>query len=238
MTAAPARAPGSELRRGATDSVALALALVPIGLAFGYGAQEVGLTWWLAALMSAAVYAGPSQFLAVGLISAGAAVPAIVATTFVANLRYSLFAASLAPHLRDAPRGRLPLLAHGLADGSYAVTLAHARAHPERPRKDRYLLGSFLVSIAAWVPATVIGALAGDGMPDTLAYGLDFATPAIFIAFLIPLVRDRPAVVVLLVAGIGTVAGNAYLPSGSGPLLAIAGASVIGGVLRWAPQRR
>ncbi|MQA75307.1 MAG: hypothetical protein GEU88_13355 [Solirubrobacterales bacterium] len=226
-----------ELRQGAVDSLPLGLALVPVGLAFGYLGHTVGLSWWLAGLMSAVVYAGPSQFIAAGLLGVNAAVATIVATTFVANLRYSLFAASLAPQMRDAPRRRLAALGHGIADGSYAVTIDHALTHPERPRKDRYLLGSFLVSFAFWVPGTVAGALMGEVVPDTLAYALGFATPAIFIAFLVPYVRGWVPAVVMLAAGLGTVAGNDLLPSGAGPLVAIIAASILGGALASRPTR-
>lgn len=238
MSAGPGGQARSEVRAGFVDSLPLGLALTPVGLAFGYLAHTVGLSWWLAALMSAIVYAGPSQFIAMGLVGTGAAIPAIVATTFVTNLRYSLFAASLARHMRDSPRGRLPFLSHTIADGSYAVTMEHALERPERPRKDQYLLGSFLVSFAAWVGGTILGALAGGVVPGTIAFALGFATPAVFIAFLVPYIRDRVAAIVMLSAGIGTVAGNEYLPAGAGPLLAIVGASILGGALLSRPTPR
>jgi len=227
-----------EVRLGIRESIPLGFALVPIGLAFGYGAHVVGLSWWLAGLMSALVYGGPSQFIATGLISVGASIPSIVATTFVANLRYALFAASLAPFLGDAPRARLLVLCQGLADGSYALTLDHARAHPDRPRKDRFLQGSFYVSFGAWVTSSVAGALIGGALPEALAFGLGFATPAIFIAFLVPYVRDARAVTVMLVAGIGTVLGNEHLPTGTGPLVAIVVAVLLGGLLPWRRRQR
>jgi predicted branched-subunit amino acid permease len=185
--------------------------------------------------MSATTYGGPSQFLAAGLIGTGAAIPAIVVTVFVANLRYSLFAATLAPALRDAPRRRLFLLAHGLADGSYALTVQRA-AGKRRRRVDRYLLGSIFVSFPVWVAATVVGNLVGAQLPAVLAYGLGFATPAIFIAFLIAAVRDRIGIVVMLIAGIGSVVANDNLPSGAGPVISIGVAAVVGGVLRWRLQ--
>ncbi len=142
----------SELALGMRESLPLGLALVPIGLAFGYLAHTVHLSWWLAGLMSAAVYGGPSQFLAGNLITIGAGTPAIVATTFVANLRYSLFSTSLVPLFEDAPPPALLPLAHGVADGSYALTVRHAVRRPERKRKDRYLptgMGPVLAMAAA-----------------------------------------------------------------------------------------
>jgi 4-azaleucine resistance transporter AzlC len=238
VSAPPGGQARSEVTAGFVESLPLGLALTPVGLAFGYLAHTVGLSWWLAGLMSAIVYAGPSQFIAMGLVETGAAIPAIVATTLVTNLRYSLFAASLARHMRDSPRRRLPFLSHTVADGSYAVTIDHALERPERPRKDQYLLGSFFVSFAAWVGGTILGALAGGVVPETIAFALGFATPAVFIAFLVPFIRDRVAAIVMLSAGIGTVAGNEYLPAGAGPLLAIVGASILGGALLSRPTPR
>jgi 4-azaleucine resistance transporter AzlC len=223
---------------GMRDSVALALALIPIGLAFGYAADSVGLSWWLAGLMSAVVYGGPSQFLVTGLIATGAAIPSMVATTFVANLRYTLFALSLAPHLpARRVKWRLPL-GHAVADGSYAVVIAHAREHRGRTDNDGYLLGSFVMSFGAWVPSSIVGSFVADAVPDTIAYGLDFATPAIFIAFLVPYIRDWTAAAVMLAAGLGTLVGNDRLPTGTGPLVAIVAASLLGGSLRWGRETR
>jgi 4-azaleucine resistance transporter AzlC len=230
--------PRAEVRQGIRESIPLGFALLPIGLAFGYGAHVVGLSWWIAGLMSLLVYGGPSQFIATSLVAAGAGIPTIVATTFVANLRYSLFAVSLAPFLRDAPRGRLAWLAQGVADGSYALTLAHGREHPHRPRKDYYLQGSFYVSFGAWVSSSVAGALIGDSLPEPIAFGLEFATPAIFIAFLVPYVRDLRAVAVLAVAGGITLFGNEHLPTGTGPLVGIVLASLLGGLLPWPTRPR
>jgi 4-azaleucine resistance transporter AzlC len=227
--------PRSELASGARDSIALGLALIPIGLAFGYVASSAGLDWWLAGLMSAVVYAGPSQFLAADALTQGASTAAIVATTAVANLRYALLTMSLAPYMTQVRTRRLLPLGHAVADGSYALTITHCRRHPEQPGKDRYLLGSFLVSFTTWVPATVAGALIGSDLPALLSFGIDFASPAIFIGFLAAVVRTRVNLVVLAVAGVGTVAGNEVLPAGIAPLVAILGAACLGAILTWRP---
>ncbi len=222
---------------GARDSLSLGIALAAVGIAFGYAAHVAGLTWWLSGLMSATTYGGPSQFLAVGLIGTGAAIPAIIVTVFVANLRYSLFAATLASALRDTPSRRLFLLAQGLADGSYALTMQHTGERSRR-RVDRYLLGSIMVSYAVWVTATILGDLVGAEVPAVLAYGLGFATPAIFIAFLTAAVRDRVGIVVMLIAGVGSVVAHDNLPTGAGPVVSIGLAAVVGGVLRWRLEER
>lgn len=223
---------------GVRHSLPLCVALAPIGLAFGYGARAVHLSWWLATLMSALVYSSPSQFLALPLIGIGAGVPAIVATTFVSNLRYVLFGASLAPLVEDASTASLVVNTHGIADGNYALTVQRAALDPERPRKDLYLLGSFVVLLGVWVPATIAGALIPGTLPALLGYGLGFADAAIFIGFLVPAVRDLLGVCVVALAGAGTLLGNRYLPPGAGSALAIVGAAFLGGVIRWRREER
>jgi hypothetical protein len=45
--------------------------------------------------MSAFVFAGSAQFIALGLLAAGTALPLVILTTFVVNLRHLLYAVSL-----------------------------------------------------------------------------------------------------------------------------------------------
>ena len=226
------------LRRGMTDSLPLGIGLLSIGLALGAASRQAGLSWWMAAIASAVVYAGPAQFLAMSQVAAGAATGTIVLTTFITSLRYLLFSFSLARHLVGTPRRRLPLLAHAIADGSYALTIDRARRHPGEPRLDRYLLGTFLVSFVAWVTGGTVGAILGAGLPADVAFALAFASPAIFIALLAPLLRGRVDWLVAVVAGFGSVAGARVLPSGMETLLAIVTAALVGGIWTWERERR
>ena len=91
----------AEFRRGLGESFPIVIGLTAIGFIFGALARAAGLPWFEAGLMSAIVYAGPAQLIAVGLMKQGAGFVLIVLTTFLVNLRYVLYAASLAPHFRD-----------------------------------------------------------------------------------------------------------------------------------------
>ena len=81
--------------------------------------------------MSAVVYAGPSQFVAVGLLGQGAALLSIVLAAFIVNLRYILYATSLGPYFRDRSTLRLSVLAYGLVDAAYRAV--HLRLPPPSP---------------------------------------------------------------------------------------------------------
>ena len=76
------------LRQGLKASWPICLGYIPIGLAFGVLAQKAGLTWMHIAAMSAIVFAGSSQFIAVSMLSSGAASMAIIVTTFFVNLQF------------------------------------------------------------------------------------------------------------------------------------------------------
>ena len=101
----------------------ICLGYVPIGMAFGVLAQKAGLTPFQIGLMSILVFAGSAQFIAVSMLTGGASAPAIIATTFVVNLRHVLMSSALAIYLRTAHRGLLALFAYGVTDESFAVNL-------------------------------------------------------------------------------------------------------------------
>ncbi len=67
------------------------------------------------ALMSAIVFAGSSQFIAVSMIGSGAGVVSII-TTFFVNLRHVLMSSALALHLKGRSRWLLSLYAYGVTD--------------------------------------------------------------------------------------------------------------------------
>ena len=68
----------AEFRRGLGESFPIVIGLTAIGFIFGALARAAGLTWVEAGLMSAIVYAGPAQLIAVGLMKQGAGFVLIV----------------------------------------------------------------------------------------------------------------------------------------------------------------
>ncbi|MEC7217091.1 MAG: AzlC family ABC transporter permease, partial [SAR324 cluster bacterium] len=79
--------PQTEFWRGVRDTFPLIVGAIPFGIIFGTLSESGGLSLWGALAFSAIVFAGSAQFIALGMISAGATWPVIVLTTFVVNLR-------------------------------------------------------------------------------------------------------------------------------------------------------
>jgi hypothetical protein len=113
-----------EFLSGVRDTLPLLLGALPFGLIYGAVAATSGLSLAAAIAMSALVFAGSSQFIAIGLVAAQTPVAIIVLTTLIVNLRHMLYSATLLPYLKDLPqRWRIPL-AFWLTDETFAVDRA------------------------------------------------------------------------------------------------------------------
>ncbi|MEK6666523.1 MAG: AzlC family ABC transporter permease [candidate division NC10 bacterium] len=149
-------------------------------------ARQAGLSLAEIALMCFIVTAGASQFVAVPMIAAGFPPLAVIATTYVVNMRHYLMAATLAPAFRGFPRRWLVLIAHGVNDESFA--LAVARRNPPDPW---FFLGSVVAVYGSFIGGALVGSVLGGLVSDPTRYGLDFAFPAVFLALVVVQLRRR-----------------------------------------------
>jgi len=86
---------------GVAHTIPLLISSAPFGFIFGALAEPSGLSSTAAIAMSIIVYAGSSQFIALGLLAAGAPLIVIVLTTLIVNLRHLLYAASLKETIKN-----------------------------------------------------------------------------------------------------------------------------------------
>ena len=173
----------------------------PFGVIFGTLAMGAGLPVWLTLGMSALVFGGSSQFVAVSLLGGGAAVPVIWLTTFVVNLRHALYSATLLPYARELPARWRWALAFWLTDETFAVVENQLRHHTRLQDGAHYWLGSSLAMYGNWQVWTLVGVLLGQSVPALASLGLDFAMVATFAAIVALQLRDRPVLCAALAAG-------------------------------------
>lgn len=192
---------------GLGGAVPLILGYFPIAFSFGVAATRSGLTQGEALAMSAIMYSGAAQFLALVLIAAGAPVVVMVATLGGMALRHLLYGPALLRRAGDAASVRWGWAwGFGLTDEVFGAALgAMARG---RRFSEPYMLGLAAGAYGAWLVGTVAGAYAGggalEGWPAVNA-GLGFMLPALFLALLLSLLT-RAQMPVIAVAGLVTVA--------------------------------
>jgi 4-azaleucine resistance transporter AzlC len=216
--------PGPAPRRhrdGARAAAPLAVAVAAFGVSFGLLARTAGWGWLAPIVMSVTTFAGSAQFAALSVLGSGGTVAAAVAAALLLNARYGPIGVSVAPFLSGPPWSRF-LHAQLVVDESWAIA---AEGHG---RYDvRMLVGSGLTLYAAWVAGTAIGALGGQVLGDPAKLGLDAAFPALFLALLVPQVRDRRALLAALLGAAIALVLTPIAPAGV-PIVAASAACLLG----------
>lgn len=186
--------------KGAQHSTPLIVASMPFGIIYGALAQSVGLSHWAIIAMSVFVFAGSSQFIAIGLIAAGANVGIIIVTTLFVNIRHMLYAATLLPHVkRFNQKVRIPM-AFLLTDETFAVSSHYLQKHPNSPNFAWYYFGSALFMYSNWILCTLIGVYLSQTVPNMSDWGLDVAMAVAFLGIVVPSLHNKPTLMCALVA--------------------------------------
>jgi len=196
-------------RRGARQSLPLALGTAAYGLVFGALARQAGLSLIEAVSMSGLVYAGAAQLISLELWAPSLPIVAIVLTTFVVNARHLLMGATLQPWFGRLSPKRGYASMFFLTDESWALTqrdLATSR------RDGAVMVGCGLVLMAAWVGSTAAGHTLGAVAGDPARWGLDVAPLAVFAALLVAGWDGRHRLVPWLTAAVVAIAAEHWLP--------------------------
>ncbi|MDJ0632756.1 MAG: AzlC family ABC transporter permease [Xenococcaceae cyanobacterium MO_188.B29] len=221
--------PLNEFIAGAKGIVPLIIGAIPFGIIFGTLAQSSGLSFGGAMAMSAFVFAGSAQFIALGLLAVGTALPVIILTTFVVNLRHLLYSLSLVPHVQNlSPVWKL-ILGFWLTDEAFAVAINRYNQSDRSRYKHWYYFGAAVFMYVNWQICTFIGLTLGHLIPDAASWGLDFAMLVTFIGMVIPYLKNKPMIITVVISGI-TALLTRNLPHQSG-LIVAATAGIIAGMI-------
>jgi len=213
------------------------LVIAPFAMLFGVVGTEAGLNLAQVMGFSVVVIAGAAQFTAVQLMVQDAPTLIVLATALAVNLRMAMYSASLAPYLGAAPLWKRAAIAYLLVDQSYAVCHSRFEARPEMtlPERLAYYFGVITPVCPMWYAMTLVGALAGQGIPPE--YALDFALPITFLALIAPALRTLAHIAAAAVSVILALLLTS-LPYNTGVLVAGLGAMMVGAQIEhWMGRR-
>lgn len=177
--------------------------VVPFSMVAGIAAVQAGFTPAQSIAFSLIGYAGSAQLIASQMFADHVPTLLIVLATLIVNLRFAMYSASLLPLFGGVPLTRRWLLAYGLTDQSYGVTLG-------RPATEAapvsYFAGASALMWLTWQSGTAVGALLGASIPKS--WPLDFAVPLSFIALLLPILKIRLQVLAAVISALVAVAAH------------------------------
>lgn len=216
-------------RRLVVDGVGMIASVLGFGLVYGLACRAAGFSPLEAGAMSLIVFAGASQFAAVGYVLGGFPWLGVVLLTSFINARHFLYSAALAPYLADRPRPLRALMAHVLTDEAFALSIAHFR-RIGRADLFGYWWSAIVVVFIPWNLATLAGVLIGGAIPDPRSFGLDVIFPAAMVGLAVGLISGRRELVAALAgAVVGIAVALAVDPAAgllagglAGPLIAMA----------------
>jgi 4-azaleucine resistance transporter AzlC len=195
-------------------------AVLAFGASFGVLAQAAGFGPTASIVMSMTTFAGSAQFAIVSVLGAGGTAAAAIAAAVLLNARYGPMALSAASVFSGGRLRRL-LEAQLLVDESWAL------AQRDSGFDRRLMIGAGLGLYVAWSAGTAVGGLAGDSLGDPAELGLDAAFPALFLALLWPLLRNRDAFAAALIGAGIALALTPLTPAGI-PVVAATAACLVG----------
>lgn len=196
--------------RGLTAAIPVALGYFPVAVSFGIGAAQAGWSVAEAGFVSAVMYSGAAQFVALTLIAGGTAPLVTIITLVLMGVRHLFYGPTLARTAKDATFTKSAVWSYGLTDEVFAVALAQL-SRQRVAWSEPWLTGLGLGAYASWVGGTVLGAwlgVWGTEFPPFISDTLGFMLPALFLALVLSLLtKDSLAMVgvAIVATGIATV---------------------------------
>ncbi len=186
--------------------------IVIFASAFGTAAQQKGLSLEQALAVSAFVFAGASQMVALEVwqsVWSPTTVLGIMTVTAVINSRMVLAGAAIQPWLRDEPPGRLALNLFFLTDANWLLATRYSESGG---RNVGVLFGAGVALWIVWVLGTLPGYLGGALVTEPRSLGLDLVMPVFFVTMLVPLWRGARSARPWVVAGGVALVVHALVP--------------------------
>ncbi len=181
---------------GLRDGIPIGLGYVSVAFTFGIMAVMGGLPVWAALLISMTNVTSAGQFAGLNLMLAGGSYFEVAATQLVINMRYALMSVSVSQKLKDGVNTLNRMgIAFGVTDEIFAV--ATTKPNSVGPR---YMYGLIAVPYIGWSLGTLLGAVSGMILPESIRSALGIAIYGMFIAIVVPPSRDSRAVLVVTIA--------------------------------------
>lgn len=193
---------------GIKDGIPIALGYLSVSFGFGIMAVSNGLSVFAAVLISMTNLTSAGQVAGLTVIASNGSMIEMAIAQLVINLRYSLMSLSLSQKL-DKHFTVLSRLAvsFGITDEIFAVS--SGKTHEV---SKQYMAGLISLPWVGWALGTLLGAAAGEILPEKLKAALGIAIYGMFVAIFVPAARKALGVLVVVVIAVAASCCLRYIP--------------------------
>ena len=183
------------IKMGIRDGLPIGIGYFAVAFAFGLFCMTEGLSVFEALFISMLNVTSAGQMAAVPIIAGGGTLIELAMSQLVINSRYALMSISLSQKFGKTVRLR-DRFVFGFMNTDEIFAVATGKGTPVGRR---YLYGLCLVPFFGWSFGTLLGAVAGDILPQLLVSALSVSMYAMFVAIVVPVARDsRPVALAAL----------------------------------------
>ena len=196
-------------KQGLKDGLPISLGYVSVSFAFGVKASLLGVPVLITLLTSLSNLTSTGQLAGIDIVAALGSFAEIILIQLVINSRYVLMSITLTQKTDDSfTFGKRLLTATFITDEIFAMAAS-------KPGKIgvKYFTGLALLPYFGWAAGTLLGALAGNFLPQSVALALGIALYAMFMAIIIPPATVNPGIFVSIAIAAGVSCLFYYLPA-------------------------
>lgn len=185
----------TEYFTGMRDGIPIALGYFAVAFSLGITAKNMGLKPLQCFITSVLVHASAGEYAGYTMVGSNATYIEMAIMIFIANARYLLMSCAMSQRMHNSlsfPH-RL-VMGFGITDELFGISIA-------RPgyMNPNYMYGGMSISIPFWALGSAIGCYSGNIMPENIVSALSVALYGMFLAIIIPPVRDNRVIGFLIV---------------------------------------
>lgn len=193
---------------GLKDGIPIALGYLSVSFGFGISAVNGGLSPLAAVIISLTNLTSAGQVAGVEVILALGTLIEMALTQLTINVRYSLMSLSLSQKLDQSFTLPHRLIASfGITDEVFGVA-----SSKKDPLKPIYMYGLILLPFIGWTLGTLLGAVAGNILPQSVNSALGIAIYGMFVAIVLPPAKRETGVLAASLISIGVSLALAFIP--------------------------
>lgn len=196
-----------EFLRGLKAGFPIGLGYLSVSITFGIMAISAGLHWWQALLISMLTLTSAGQVASLSVIVNPGRYLELLISQSTINVRYCFMSIALSQKTDSKFKGIYKwLLGFFITDEIFAVAMTQKKVSRS------FFLGLGVLPYVGWALGTFVGAILGGILPESVMIALGLAIYGMFIAIIVPPMKEDKTIIVAVVISILFSCSFYYIP--------------------------